>query len=180
MELLNKFGIPQDHPNISQEYFFYQNPLLPLGSYSEIAIRQKLFSFVEDFFFLTKGTELHGMIGVGIPVIGKSTSAEINLMVLPKDKTFLSSLLQYVFCKLPLLAVKEITKIKFCIVPTNQRDKEIGEFIKEVGFVLEAELKNELGFDKGVTNLVYHYEKKYIEDLRNKFLEVQKSLSPDL
>jgi len=168
MDFLNSFGIPKQELYIPDDYYFYLNPiLLPNQEYKDVVIRQKLFSFSEEFFILRDKNKLLGLITMGVPIIqkGKSKAGVINLIVIKKEDKIFKNLLEYILRIFPMFSIVEPTKIKFF---SEKEDKDIISHLKENGFVLEGTLKNEIGFNKNLTLYSYYYEEKFIKDLKAK------------
>jgi len=168
MDFLNSFGIHEQEYNIPDDFYFYLNPiLLPNQEYKDVVIRQKLFSFSEEFFILREKNKLLGLITMGVPIIqqGKTKAGVINLIVIKKEDEIFKNLLEYILRIFPMFSIVEPTKIKFF---SEKKDKDIISHLKENGFVLEGTLKNEIGFNRDITLYSYYYDEKFIGDLKAK------------
>ncbi len=168
MNFLNSFGIPQQKYNIAHNYYFYLNPLsIPNHEYRDVAIRQKLFSYSEEFFLIRRKDKTIGLITVSVPIYqkGKSKAGVINLIVVEKKNKILDYAFDYILRIFPIFSIVQPTKIKIFL---EKEDDEIIAHLKEKGFKLEGKVKNEIDFDKNLVVYSYYYVKKFIENLRAK------------
>lgn len=153
----------------NRNYFSYITPYLDNKEYEEVALRQKLFSYIEEFFVLLRKSEWVGLISIGIPLLPNSTAATIKLILCPQN--YFRNLLQYAHDNFPYLSVREITKIEISELVKKSLEPKLKEVLFEMGYKEEGIFRNELGFEKDVKVFSFYYERKFIEKI-NKIKEV--------
>jgi len=153
-----------------KDYIWYRSPATQAQDYSELALRQKLFFFAEEFYLLLKNNKLIGLISIGVqPGIG-TTVAGINLIICPKE--YLTKLLQYAHDNAPVLSVIDFTKIRLFEPNNKPFDSEFKQSLEKLGYEQEGKLKNEFGFEKDSIIWAYYYN----ENLMNKYRSLRKKL----
>jgi len=161
----------ENHAKVQEGIVFYMNPLIMQGEYSELALRQKLFAFSEEFFLLRKDSEIKGVMSFSLPAHPKEFGTTLRLVICPEK--FLNDLFKYSRDYLLYLAVRDISKIEFYETNTASVNDSFKKFLLEEGFIKEAELKNELGLGKDLMIYSLSYTKEFIEKVeeeRKKFL----------
>ena len=161
----------ENHAKVQEGIVFYMNPLIIKGEYSELALRQKLFAFSEEFFLLRKDSEIKGVMSFSLPAHPKEFGTTLRLVICPEK--FLNDLFKYSRDYLLYLAVRDISKIEFYETNTASVNDSFKKFLLEEGFIKEAELKNELGLGKDLMIYSLSYTKEFIEKVeeeRKKFL----------
>ncbi len=148
--------------NSVKEGTSYVCPYKGKREYIDIALRQKIFNYNEDFFFITKDEKIVGMISIQLPV-NPSKAAVINLLKCPVK--YLDKFLDYAFFTLPSISISEITKIKILEDESRIIDTEFKEILLKKGFKEEGLLVNELEFGSKVKTWAWHYDKEYIEKI---------------
>jgi len=73
--------------------------------------------------------------------------------------------LRYAYDNFPVLAVREITKIRILELLKDSLDLELKEILFKEEFVEEGFVRNEFGFGGDVKILARYYEPKFIERL---------------
>ncbi len=153
--------IYQSSADNQQKLFCYRSPYFRDLDYETLALRQKLFAYIEEFFLLFYREEIIGLISIELPLLQNTTAATIRLIVSLKD--WFANLLRYANDNFPALAVREITKIRILELLKDSLDLELKEILFKEGFVEEGFSKNEFGFGGDVKILAYYYESKFIE-----------------
>ncbi len=126
----------------SGKYFCHESALLTEGEYNKLALRQKLFSYNEEFFLLEKEQAIKGLVAVSIPYCLRERAAVIKLLYCPAD--YAKNLLAYAKDYYPRLCIRDITKIELCESTLHPLDEGLKELLTNEGFVKEARLKDEL------------------------------------
>ncbi|EGD50778.1 PqqD family protein [Thermoanaerobacter thermohydrosulfuricus] len=123
----------------------YINPYKKIDiEYQEVAIRQKLFAFTEEFVLVSKDNNDIGLISFAIPIDYKSSAWSINLIYIPIevfDKAF-----KYAITKIPLISVRRITKIKFHWIE-GTIDKRVLDCFAKCGFSFEGTFRKEINLE---------------------------------
>jgi len=156
-----------------ENFIFYKNPTVTRGEYSELVLRQKLFAFSEEFFLLTKGPEIEGLLSISVPLYPGEFGAIIKLLICPKR--YLPELFDYSKGYFPYLAIKDVTKLKFYESGAEPIKEPLKNFVLEKGFKKEGELKNELGFGKDLIIYSLYYSEEFIKKVkkqRGKFTQI--------
>ncbi len=138
-----------------QDFLCYQNPFSSEKEYCEVAMRQKLFAFTEDFFLLKKDNLLAGLLSISIPVTTKATSTSLGIIYAPES--FFAGLVAYSIRHLPRICIIDgITKIKFFGITARQMDGKISEYLTKTGFLREGIMRSEIK-NKDVEIYSYFY-----------------------
>lgn len=141
----------------------FASPFCKDFDFDEIVLRQRIFNYNEEFFFLEKDNKIEGMISVALPVGNESHAGRIKTINCPKEQ--LGTLLKYTLDTLPYIGVVKLTKIKVDEDMTNQMDPEILAVLTEEGFFEEVVMKEELGFGRDLREWTWVYEKEYVEKI---------------
>jgi len=152
-----------DTHSIKNDMYYYKSPFADDNVYSVLSIRQKLFSYTEEFILLYKEDAICGVIGISMP-IGPVSSAAIEFVYCPK--AFAEQMFSYSHTILPHVCVRPIAKIKFLI--SNTCPNNIEADLAVMKYNQEATLQNEYGFESQIRIYSYHYDKKFIEEAYNR------------
>jgi hypothetical protein len=153
--------IYQSSADNEQKLLCYRSPYFRDLDYEPLILRQKLFAYIEEFFLLLRRAEIIGLLSIELPLLQNTTAATIKLIISPKD--WFANLLRYAYDNFPVLAVREITKIRILELLKDSLDLELKEILFKEGFVEEGFSKNEFGFGGDVKILARCYEPKFIE-----------------
>ena len=145
----------------SNDYFCYRSPTIPPNDYRELALRQKLFFYAEEFFLLLNKGEIIGLISIGMQPGLSSTTATIKLIFSPKE--YFVRLLHYAQDNAPIISIMDFIKLRLFELTKNQLNPELKKLLLKEGYAKEGILKNEFGFGNDVEMLAYCYDKKLIE-----------------
>ncbi len=171
--LIYKFLEDRDQSH-GDDYSFHKSPLIVPGEYGEVGLRQKLFSFVEDFFLLMKDQTIQGLISISMPILPNESAAMIKQIRCPKK--FSKEFLTYCLDSLLYLAVRPIAKVKLCELKNEKMDAELEKILEKLGFRLEGEFQSELGVDGDIRVLSWFYKPEllaHIEKVRkNAFVAI--------
>ena len=162
-KFIESLGIFQFSSLDDQSYFLYKSPLLNPKDYEEVALRQKLFSYAEEFFLLLKKEEITGLISIEIPMIPNSSVATIKLIALSQNH--FSSLLKYAQDNFPVLSVRGITKIRLFQSLKAPLVLGLKESLLKEGYKEEGILKDEFGLGSDVKILARFYDRKFVEKI---------------
>lgn len=144
MEILDFLNKSFTKDTVEEEGFIcYINPFKSITDYNEIALRQQLFAFEEEYFLLKNGGVIEGLMSVVLPAGSKSSSASIGLMFLPVFA--LPGLLSFCAEILPSISVKNLTKIRFSARLGNSMDEGICTHLTSYGFNDEGISRKEIG-----------------------------------
>lgn len=142
------------------DFLFYKSPFTTNLEYDEVSLRAKLFSFVENFFLLTKGKEMLGLIGISPPIVSPATAATIKIVATPKE--FSCDLLRYAYDTLPFISIKKVTKIRIHKNTSERLDPEFEKTLLDEGYKEEGIMEHELGFSTHLISLVKYYSEAFI------------------
>ncbi len=162
-EFIHSLGIFRSLTASEQNYFFYESPLFNFKEYEEVALRQKLFAYAEEFFLLLQKEKIVGLISIELPVLPNNSAAIIKLIVSPQS--YFCTFLKYAQDNFPVLSVKNITKIKLFELLAAPLVSEMKELLLNEGYKEEGILHNEFGFGGDVKIWAYCYERKFIEGI---------------
>ncbi|WP_250931689.1 PqqD family protein [Clostridium felsineum] len=125
---------------------------------SEIAFREKLFSYSEEFFILKNNDKIDGILSLIQPInkfmLRKSTVAKVGIVSIPTD--YLKDVIEFAKEVTPQISAADISKIKLLIVKDQSTDEKIVDYFSDSGFVSECILKNEIGH-KDIESFSYVY-----------------------
>jgi hypothetical protein len=141
----------------------YRSPFNMPYSYEELALRQKLFNNIEDFFLLWENDKLIGIISFALPA-GPFYAAAFETVICPKEH--IKDLLQYAKDTLPFIAVKDIAKIKIYF-DTKLKNTVLLDLLIAEGFQQEAVVRNEFGFDSEASILSFIYNSEIIKEVQS-------------
>jgi len=161
----------EDQSKPQEGTVFYKNPLIMIGEYSQLVLRQKLFAFSEEFFLLIKESRINGLFSFSLPSHPKEFNTILRLAICPEE--FLDDLFKYSRDYLPYLAVRDISKSELYESNLEPINESLKKFVLRVGFVKEAELKDELGFGKNLVIYSLGYSQDFIDKAkgqRSKFV----------
>ncbi len=147
----------------SGTYFCHESALVTEGEYNRLALRQKLFSYNEEFFLLEKEQEVKGLVAVSIPYCPREQAAIMKLLYCPAD--YAKNLLAYAREYYPRLSIRAVTKLKICESILHPLDQGLKELLANEGFVNEASLKNELGFGEDMSIWSHAYPQSFIDEV---------------
>ncbi len=153
-------------PPAGPDSVFYRSPLVNGLEYDELPLRQKLFSFSEQFFFLVKADRIEGLVSFATP-LRPVESASLRLMAAPAEHA--PVLLRYGLDQLPYLTVNPIAKVKWHepLGAIGANDQFLA-LVREVGFQDEGTARNELGFEKDVRFWARSYPPQQVTFARSK------------
>lgn len=149
-----------------EEYLIYLCPYVIDNEYDEISLRQKIFSYTEDFFVLTRQGEINGVLSVKLPTY-PSQSSSLRTCIVPID--FFESIKNYAFDTLPYISVMPVSKMKF-FNEINKFSKSVNiieEFLLRDGFENEGICKNEIGFGHDIKILGKSYDENSISKINH-------------
>lgn len=148
--------------NYDLENFLYKSPFTIKEEYQEIALRQRLFGYVSEFFIVERRNKICGLAEIMRPLLPKSTTATLKLIIVPRVLS--NSLLKYSQENYPILAVAtDITKIQLLEPLKNPIERELKNSLIKMGYNEEGILYNECGFGNRVRIFGYSYPKEFIE-----------------
>lgn len=147
----------------SGKYSCHESALVTEGEYNKLSLRQKLFSYNEEFFLLEKEQEIKGLVAVSIPYCLREQAAIIKLLYCPAD--YAKNLLAYAKDYYPHLSIRTITKIELRESTLRPLDEGLRELLTNEGFVNEARLKDELGFGEDMVVWSYLYPQNFIDEV---------------
>ena len=148
----------------------YLSPLVNGLEYDELPLRQKLFSFGEQFFFLVKADRIEGLVSFVTPA-RPVESASLRLMAAPAE--FAPALLRYGLDQLPYLTVNPVAKVKLHeLLSTVDANDRFLALARELGFQDEGTARNELGFEKDVRFWARSYQPQHVAFARSKRREL--------
>lgn len=156
----------------SGKYFCHESALVTKGEYNKLALRQKLFSYNEEFFLLEKERKIEGLVAISIPHYLREQAAIIKLLYCPDDYT--KNLLEYARDYYPRLSTRDITKIELCESTLHPLDEGLKELLTNERFVKEAKLKDELGFGEDMVIWSYRYPQDFIDEVNRQRKDVNK------
>ena len=156
------------------DYIYYKSPSAPGEDYAELGLRQKLFFYAEEFFLLTKGNEIFGLISIGLDRFAGNSVASLKLIICPKQ--YFSKLLEYTQDYSPVVSVVDFSKIRFYEALYKKDNPDLIKMLKEAGYQKEGTLKNEFGIDKNIAL----WAKYYSQQLLNKHRSMKKNLFKSL
>jgi hypothetical protein len=113
---------------------------MSLDDYNKVILRNKLFTFSEDFYIAEKNGNISAIIAISLPSRVKSISYSVNMIIGDIDTVDL--LLCFAVEKTTIEALREIKKIKVEI----EDKSDLSELIKKLSqnqFVIEGVLKSE-------------------------------------
>lgn len=133
----------------------YVNPLINNNSYfRELALRDSLYNFREEFILVEQDDEIQGMLTINIPYQGRSLSANVSFFVFPCHSEMLFDAIDFAVEQLPIHAIVAPTKLRLLVSHHGTGKENLLELITKAGFCQEIVLKNELGFDKDILSYV--------------------------
>lgn len=165
LDFFSKVGFLNSTVN-RETYYYYCNPGLKIDQeYCDVVVRQKLFSFIEDFFILWKDDEIEGLFTINTSHLANSNrkSALVFLVIMKKEDKLFGLLLDYALKVFPFFAVANPLKVKFI---SEVKDNQVIDKFKQAGFVWEHSLKNEFDFDSEAFVYSYFFEKEKIAQLK--------------
>ena len=164
---VEKSGIFQDNQSQINKanLFLYKNPFTPIFEYEEVALRAKLFNFIEEFFLLEKGGEISGLISIIPPVAPPVTSSVIKMIITPKDS--FPDFLKYAQDTLPFISIRKTTKIRVQETSSEKIDPELEKALLNEGYKEEGIMEHELVFSNSLRSLVKYYSEAFIEKVEH-------------
>lgn len=154
-----------------EKFIYYKNPIYIDGEYTELYLRQKLFSYSEEFFILKNKNKIEGLLTISLPIYFNMSHCIIKLIISPMN--YLKDLLNYSYNYYPYLSVKDVTKLTIYEINITPLDNFLKEILINFGFNKEGELKYELGFEKDLIVYSLYYSENYISKVneqRKKFI----------
>lgn len=130
--------IKQEHNNMIE----YCIPYKDKNSYDELKLRNDLFSYSEEYFFLKKNNKISGVISFIIPLENITTVSRIGIIICNKED--LKDILKYSMEILKDICIKELTKIVYIEKENELSINGITDIIKEVGYTKESYLVKEI------------------------------------
>jgi len=166
-ELYNFYKDGLNNKFSQAENIVYFCPYTIKDEYGEISIRQKIFSYTEEFFALYNKDKLEGLLSIKLPM-NPSQSAMIRTCIVPKN--YMEPLLNYGFETLPYISVVPVTKVKFMTDKLAETDstKIISAYLEKDSFVSEGIYKNEIGFGHDIKILSRLYDEKTVLSINKK------------
>lgn len=137
---------------------FYLNPTRNKEEYlSEIAYKEKLFLYSEEFIILNNNDgEIQGIISFFIPTKNSLTISTVGIFYLPNSLyKNIKDIINFCFEIIKEFSISKITKIKYLsLVDNNKNNNLIKESLLDNGFKLEAYLEKE--FDELDIEVISH------------------------
>lgn len=146
------------------------SPLVSDLEYDELVLRQKLFAYSEQFFFLTKGDQIEGLISFTMP-FRPIEAAALRLLACPAEHGL--RLLRYAVHQMPYLATNPITKVKWYELIGADGSEVFQSISQQLGFEEEGWAHDELGFDKDIRTWAHSYAQQYIAFVQSKRRELR-------
>ncbi len=159
IETVNSSAFPREN------YFIYISPFYTPKEYGEVALRQKLFSFIEEFFLLLKDGEIFGLLSIEIPSLPNNRAAKIKLIACPRD--YFLNLLKYSEDNFPFLSVRDITKIRIYELLGEPHFGELREVLLKNHYKEEGVLLDEFGFGQNARIYAKCYESEFIKKINS-------------
>ncbi|MBN1696424.1 MAG: PqqD family peptide modification chaperone [Spirochaetales bacterium] len=148
--------------DVSSSHFYYKNVYVNTYEYDEVLLRQKIFNFNEEFFFLTKNGEIEGLLSFQLP-IPPSKAAVLKMCICAKE--YFRELFRYASDNLPHISVSQLSKIKFIISSKEPVDDSLVELLISEGFGDEGLFRDELGFDHDISVMGLSYDPVLIDEI---------------
>ena len=128
----------------------YISPYSTDKEYSELAIRQKLFAYAEEFILLVENKKIVGLLALKIPSAGVIKAASIRICALNKGcKENLTALFAYAFDVIPYASVMPMNKIEF-YKDESDKQNEILELLEKDNYFKEGVLKNQIELGQNI------------------------------
>lgn len=155
----------------SKEMFRYKSPYVHEKEYEILALRQKLFAYIEEFFLLFHHQEIWGLLSVEIPLHSNSTVAMIKMIITPKE--YFRELLRYAQDNFLMLVVRDTTKIRIIELLPEPLDLTMKEVLLSEGYKEEGILQDEFGFGRSGRILSRCYEPSFVEKINKLRLKMK-------
>ena len=125
----------------------YLAPRSSLNEYKdEVVLREKLFSYSEEFFLLKKNDKIEGILTVVQPVNKlmprKTTVAGLGFVSLPNE--YMVEVIEFAKKLTPEISVGNVSKIKLVIAKDDATNEHVIKYFENSGFNSECILKNEI------------------------------------
>lgn len=147
----------------TKDMFCYKSPHVNDGEYEILALRKKLFAYIEEFFLLYHNEEIYGLLSIEIPLLVNTTAAMIKLIISPKE--YFHELLKYSQDNFLMLAVKDITKIRVIELLSEPLDLAMKDVLCNEGYKEEGILLDEYGFGRSGRILSRCYAPSFVEKI---------------
>jgi hypothetical protein len=138
----------------------YKTPHINSREYDELALRQKLFAFHEEYFLLLHEGAINGLISIEMPMYQLNLAARMKIIITPIP--YFSHLIQYAQDNFPMLAVMDFTKIRLVESLKTPLSDDLKNLLTKEGYKNEATLEDELGFGEDIRFWSRTYDKKFI------------------
>ncbi|MEW6379401.1 MAG: PqqD family protein [bacterium] len=147
----------------NSELFLYRSSLIdPINEYSEVAMRQKMFRYYEDFFIYFNKKEILSLISIALPM-PPNQAASFNLVI--AKKSILKDLLRYSADNLPFISVFKIRKIKLYEDMNEKLSPEFEKIFVDEGYKQEGILRDELGLNHDLRIMSWIYDPLFIDEV---------------
>lgn len=135
------------------DYIYYVNHEEEESNfYNEIAIRQNLFAFKQEYILYKEDNKILGVVCIKTPESSINGTAKISYIISPKNK--ISNILEYSIENISKVSINDIDKISISSKEIIESDKEISQILISNNFIYEATLKREY---KGKHIEIYSY-----------------------
>lgn len=148
--------------------FCYKSPHVNDGEYELLALRQKLFAYIEEFFLIYHNEEIYGLLSIEIPLLVNTTAA---MIISPKE--YFHELLGYSQDNFLMLAVKDIAKIRVIELLSEPLDLAMKDVLCNEGYREEGILLDEYGFGRSGRLLSRCYTPSFVEKINKLRLKIQ-------
>lgn len=127
---------------------YYVNPFYSKGEYDDVVLRQKLFSYAEEFFVATQNGKITACVSIKTLPRGDSVKlAEIGVIIASKDAP-IKQLFAYAIETGLVLSIRDNVKVR--TVLADNIPPALNELLMGNGFKEEARLADELGRGKDI------------------------------
>lgn len=109
--------------------------------YSEIAIRQNLFEFIQEYILYKENNKILGVICIKTPTSNVNGTAKISSIISPENE--LSKMIKYLIENITKVSINKIDKISISSKEIIECDKKISKILISNNFEHEATLKKE-------------------------------------
>ncbi|MEW5706325.1 MAG: PqqD family protein [Actinomycetota bacterium] len=153
--LLERFGFLELELSNIADHIIYKSPLLVHNELKLSTLRNKLFSFFEDFFLLRKNGKPIGIVSFQMPFEEARTAAILKVLICPVE--IFEAFLSYALQELRKVAIRQIQKVKALIECSNHNCEFTKAMLNRASFIQESELKDEVGKGSRLVLMSYFY-----------------------
>lgn len=156
---IQSISSPQSEGVVNAESFAFSSPLCHANDYTELALRQRLFSYAEEFFLLREGGEIVGMISITTPLLQDSVG-HLKIVACPQDS--FGEFISYSRDAFLYLTIKPVTKLRLTETAIRPLTDEFRKALGKNGFKDEGSFEHEMGFGGAVHLLSYFYAPAFV------------------